>query len=401
MENFGLVQQKLEAFIRKYYVNLILKGSILFVAIGLLYFLLMVSLEYFFWLSSTGRSILFWFFILLEILQRLIFVLIRLFKILKISGGIDQFQASEIIGFHFPEVSDKLTNLLQLKNDKNRSDLLIASIDQRSKELTPIPFSKAIDLKDNKRFLPYVIFPVIIVLALIIAGKSEVITKSFNRISNYNTAYVKPAPFSFVILNDELKAREGENFKFQVRTVGDFNPESVQLLMEGNETFMKQTAPGIFEYTFSDLSEDLNFKLLANEVGSPQYILKVIKVPKLLNFEMELDYPSYTGLNDENISGTGNVTIPEGTVIKWNFLTRNTKTINFKTPDTLLEIKVKDGKTSLSKQLRGNLPYSVSSSNDLVNDFENLEYSVKVIKDEFPEIKIVSEKDSLNSDIQY
>ncbi|PTX45040.1 hypothetical protein C8P64_1030 [Christiangramia gaetbulicola] len=401
MGNFGLVQQKLEAFIKKYYLNLILKGSILFLATGLLYFLLVVSLEYFLWLSTTGRSILFWLFILVEVLLLFNFVGIPLFKVLKISKGIDEFEASEIIGKHFPEVNDKLTNLLQLKNDSRQSDLLIASIDQRSKELTLVPFSGAIDLRENKKYLRYVVLPLLIILGLFAAGKAEVITKSFSRISDYNTTYLKPAPFQFIIKNDQLKVREGETLKLQVRTVGDYNPESVQIVLDGNENFMKQILPGIFEYSISGISEDLEFKLRSNEVSSGEYKVEVIMVPKLLNFEMDLDYPSYTGLNDEKLAGTGNITVPEGTKINWNFNTRNTDLIIFKIADSTIKVRAKDGKANFQKTLGSNLDYSVSSSNSLVKDFENLDYAVKVIKDQFPEIRVISEKDSLNSDIQY
>ncbi|WP_240472121.1 DUF4175 family protein [Christiangramia echinicola] len=396
-----MVQDKLEAFIKKYYLNLILKGSILFIATGLIYFLLIIGLEYFFWLSTTGRSILFWLFIIVELLLLFNFVGIPLFKLLKISKGIDQFEASRIIGKHFPGVNDKLTNLLQLKNNSKQSDLLIASINQRSRELNPIPFSKAIDLGKNKYYLRYVIFPVLIILGLIAAGKSEVITKSFGRISDYNTAYLKPAPFQFIIQNNQLRAREGENYKIQVSTLGEFNPETVQILLDGNENFMKQISPGIFEYTFSDLSENIEFQLRSTEVISQEYELEVIKVPKLLNFEMAIDYPSYTGLNDEKLSGTGNITVPEGTNIDWNFNTKNTGNINFKIPDSTIVVEVVDDKASFKKILVSNLSYSVSASNKLVEDFENLDYTVNVIKDQYPEITVSSQKDSLSFDIQY
>ena len=401
MENFGLVREKLEAFIKKYYLNLILKGSILFLATGLLYFLLVIGLEYFLWLSTTGRTILFWVFLIVEFLLLFNFVGIPLFKLLKISRGIDEFQASRIIGRHFPEVNDKLTNLLQLKSDSKKSDLLIASIDQRSKELTPIPFSNAVDLRQNKKYLRYVIFPLLIIFGLIVAGKSEIITNSFSRISDYNTTYLRPAPFNFIILNSELKAREGENFKIQVRTVGDYNPETVQILIEGTSNFMKQTAPGVFEYMIAELSEDLEFKFNSNEVSSPDFTLEVIKVPKLLNFEMELDYPYYTGAKDEVLSGTGNITIPEGTNINWNFNTRNVEIINFKMPDTIISVNVRDDKVNFKKTLVSNFDYSVSASNELVKDFENLDYFIKVIKDQFPEIKVAFQKDTLNTEIQY
>ncbi|TRO67378.1 DUF4175 family protein [Christiangramia sabulilitoris] len=401
MENFGMVQQKLEAFIKKYYLNLILKGSILFLSVGLLYFLLIVGLEHFLWLSTTGRSILFWAFILVEILLVYKFIGIPLFQLFKIKKGIDEFQASEIIGRHFPGVNDKLTNLLQLKHTSKESDLLIASIDQRSKELNPVPFSNAVDFSGNKRYLKYIILPFLIIAGLIVAGKSEVITNSFGRITNYNTAYLKPAPFSFIIQNNNLEVREGESFKFQVKTVGDYNPENVQLLLDGNENFMKQTQPGVFEYTFSEASEDLKFRLRSNEVTSEDYTLRVIKVPKLLNFEMVLDYPSYTGFRDEKITGTGNITIPEGTMVNWNFTTRNTDLIKFKTTDSLVSLPVKDNSANFSKEVLKNLPYEISASNQLVTDFENLDYAIKVIKDQYPEIEVVAQIDSLDSDIQY
>ena len=401
MENFGLVQQKLEAFIKKYYFNLILKGSLLFIGIGLLYFLLIVSLEYFLWLSTTGRSILFWLFILIEILLLVKFVGIPFFKLMKLSKGIDEFQASEIIGNHFSEVNDKLTNLVQLKNNSKKSDLLMASIDQRSRELTPIPFNNAIDLTGNRKQLKFVLFPVLIILGLFIAGKAEIITNSFGRISDYNKVYVKPAPFNFVIQNNELKVREGETFKLQVKTVGEYNPETVQIITGGNENFMKQSAPGVFEYSFANLNENVNFQFQSNEVSSMDYKLKVVKVPKLLNFEMDLDYPAYTGMTDEKLDGTGNITVPEGTRIQWNFNTRNVDNLNFKLRDSVVNIHVQDDLAEYNRRIISNLTYSVSSSNSEIKDYENLDYLVKVIKDQYPEISVLSERDSLNIDIQY
>ncbi len=401
MENFRLVKQKLEAFVKKYYLSLILKGSILFIACGLLYFILTVSLEYFLWLPSGGRAFLFWIFIAVEILLLIMFVGFPLAKMLKISKGLTDYQASEIIGKHFPHVSDKLTNLLQLQNSSHKTDLLIASIDQRSKELTPIPFKKAVHLGENKKYLRYVIFPVLIIAGLFIADKTDVITGSFNRISNYNTTYLKPAPFHFIIQNSELKAREGEEFKIQLMTVGDYNPESVQIIIGESGNFMKQSAPGVFEYVITELSDDISFNFRANEVVSPEYILEVIKIPRLLNFEMKLDYPSYVGMIDEKLSGTGNITVPEGTGITWNFSTRNTEEISFMLTDTIIKLYARDNLTQFKKRINTRLPYTVSTSNDRVQEFEPLEYTIEVIKDQYPEIRLTTQKDSLNTDIQY
>ncbi|MBO5843952.1 MAG: hypothetical protein J6Q96_03695, partial [Bacteroidales bacterium] len=61
-------------------------------------------------------------------------------KLLNIGKTISHEDAAKIIGKHFPEVADKLLNLLQLKQQSLNSDsqILLASIDQRTKELSPI-----------------------------------------------------------------------------------------------------------------------------------------------------------------------------------------------------------------------------------------------------------------------
>ena len=137
MSSFNHIQNKLEAFIRKYYLNDLIKGAILFFAIGLLYFLATLFIEYTLWLSSAGRTILFWLFVVVELALLTKFIIIPLTKLFKLQSGIDYKKASQIIGRHFPEVNDKLLNVLQLKEDSKESELLLASIEQKSEELPP------------------------------------------------------------------------------------------------------------------------------------------------------------------------------------------------------------------------------------------------------------------------
>src|SRR5690554_4036232 len=124
MENYIQVKKKLNAFISKYYRNKLLKGAILFCIVGLLYFLLVLSIEHFFWLNTTGRKLLFWLFIGIEAGLLIYFIALPLSKLFRLSKTLSEEDASRIIGKHFPEVKDKLLNLLQLKNSNKPSDLL-------------------------------------------------------------------------------------------------------------------------------------------------------------------------------------------------------------------------------------------------------------------------------------
>ena len=151
LSSFKHIQNKLESFIRKYYLNDLIKGTILFFAVGLLYLLATLFIEYMLWLDETGRTILFWLFVIVELALLVKFLVLPLAQLLKLKRGIDYKEASRIIGNHFAEVDDKLLNVLQLKEDSKESELLLASIEQKSQELTPIPFKLAINFKQNTK----------------------------------------------------------------------------------------------------------------------------------------------------------------------------------------------------------------------------------------------------------
>jgi hypothetical protein len=97
MNNFDHIHVKLQYFIKKYYVNELIKGLILFSAFGFLYFILTLFIEYFLWLKPLARTILFWIFIVVELLLFVRFITIPSFKLMGIQKGISFEEASRII----------------------------------------------------------------------------------------------------------------------------------------------------------------------------------------------------------------------------------------------------------------------------------------------------------------
>ena len=90
--------------------------------------------------------------------------------IFKISKTISYQRAAKIIGTHFPEVSDKLTNFLQLQSLSTQcdSELIEASISQKTKELSPIPFVKAVDMSKNIKYIKWVAIPIVVIIFCLI-----------------------------------------------------------------------------------------------------------------------------------------------------------------------------------------------------------------------------------------
>ena len=217
MSNFSTIQNKLEQFVKKYYTNELIKGAILFFSIGLLYFLTTLLVENFLWLSPTVRTFLFWLFIVVELGLFIKFIAIPLAYLFKLKSGINYNQASKIIGNHFPQVNDKLLNVLQLNQNTGQSELLLASIEQKSKELSPVPFKLAVDFKNNLKYLKYAAIPLLIVFLVSFSGNFNWFSDGYERVVNYQTAYEPPAPFQFYVLNDKLETTESKEFKLIVK----------------------------------------------------------------------------------------------------------------------------------------------------------------------------------------
>ena len=401
MTGFEDVINGLQEFKRKYYINELIKGVILFLAVGALYFIIISVVENFLWLNKRGRLFLFWVFIGVEILLFLRFVVFPILKMLRLRKGISMENASKIIGNHFPDVDDKLLNLLQLNNTPDKSALLLASIEQKSNEIKPVPFAKAVNYTQNKRYLKYLIIPFAIIIFLVLINRINWISDGYNRIVNYNVAYEPPAPFTFVILNDSLSVYENKDYVLRVKTEGEVVPENINIQFDDQIYLMKNRGDGTYEYTFSQVKESFGFELSGNDVSQEGNTLEVIEVPSLLDFNMELDYPSYTGRTDETLKSTGNAVIPEGTKVTWRVRAKNTKEVNITLEDSVYSFTSNEEGFELSKGLYRNVDYKLSTSNDRVKNYDNLSFAISVVKDQYPEISVRSERDTLDTEVIY
>ena len=395
MEKTSIIYQKLENFIKKFYTNELIKGTIFFIGIGLLYFIFTLSVEFFLWLKPTSRTVLFIVFISVELFLLLRFILFPVFKLFKLQKGIDYKQASSIIGNHFNEVEDKLLNFLQLSEDPNKSELLIASIDQKANTLQPIPFSNAINLKKNKKYLPLAIVPLLFFLFFFISGNDSFLSQSFNRVVHFKQQFTPPAPFQFEIINPNLQTEQNKDFVLKVKTIGNIVPENAMIFIDDESYFMESTKPGEFQFTITKPTEDIEFHLIANDVSSKDYELKVVTVPAIANFEMTLNFPSYLNKKQEVIKGTGNAIIPEGTRVTWKMNTLATQKVEWVSENLHSLFTKQEDNFFLSKNILQNIDYQILTSNQKVQNYEKLNYQISVIKDQYPSIVVNNAPDSL------
>ncbi|MDR9400882.1 MAG: DUF4175 family protein [Psychroflexus sp.] len=399
MQNYKRVEKKLEQFIKKYYYNELIKGGILFFTTGLLYFLITLGLEYYLWLAPAYREVLFWLFIIVELSLFVRFIIYPLSKLIKLAKGINYKYASQIIGDYFPEVNDRLVNILQLRSMNKDSDLIIESIEQKAASLKPVPFQKAISLKSNLQYIKYAAFPVLIMLLIWVSGKNDFFTDSYTRVVNYKNEYQPPAPFQIKVLNDSLITTNQNTFVLKANTIGDVKPQSMQVHLENGNTFlMNKKSNDHFSFEFNNLDEATSFYLSANDVKSKTYAIDVLAVPMIDNISLKADVPEYTRMADKQLDGTGNIEVPEGSLIKWNVKATATDQLLLKIKDSTFLFDNHKGGFVLEQSIYQSGSYVISSSNQFLKDYDKLKYAISVIKDEKPKIEIKVEKDSTEKD---
>ena len=115
-ENFNILVNKLNSFKRKYYTFKLLKGVVLTIFFLLAVFTVFSSIEYFVYMSSEIRKIVVFGFLTFSILLFIQFIGIPLLKLVHLLTPIDFKSSSNLIQKHFPEIQDKLLNIIELAN---------------------------------------------------------------------------------------------------------------------------------------------------------------------------------------------------------------------------------------------------------------------------------------------
>jgi hypothetical protein len=391
---------KLDEFIRKYYKNRLIKGLLYTSGLLVAAFLFLVVAEYFAEFGTTIRTILFYSFLIASGFVLFKYIAIPVLKLNKLGSVISYDEAANIVGTHFNNINDKLLNTLQLQRNSGSilsPDLLTASINQKMEELKPIPFTSAIDIGENKKYLKFALPPIALML-LVLAIKPSIITDGTKRMVFHQTYFEKAAPFQFAIDNNNLEAIQQQDYVLELKLKGNEIPNEVFILVDGVEHKMEKVDNVNYTYTFKNVQQNQDFVFTAAGFNSKSYELKVLPKPMLMKFDIHLSYPAYLNKKNETVSNIGDLQIPQGTKMQWVFHTKNTDQIFLNFRDTLVDIsKSSEDEFSFSKRMMQSMPYSIKTMNHfLKQNPDSVNYTINVVPDQVPLIDVSEKTDSLN-----
>ena len=389
-QNYNDLVSKLNNFIREYYKNKILKGFI-YSIICLITVLIIVSLiEYFSYSNSIIRGIIFWSYIFLISIIVTFWIILPTIKMFKISKGINYMDAAKIIGEHFDEVSDKLTNILELKKlNSGDTKIIEASIDHKIQQIKLTPFNKAVDWSKTIANAKYLLIPVIIILLIIVSGNKMILSDSTNRIINYDEEFTRPAPFYFEIMNDELKVVEGDDFKLSLKTSGKSRPEQLKINFNGTIQRMKKNSENNFSFFFNNVQSTFSFFVFDEKLKSQNYVIEVLPRAKTENIKMTVSPPAHNKSSKRIYNNSGSIDVAEGSLVKWEIQTAQTEDLKFIIGDIEYDVVANDeGMFVFNRYIFDNTNYQIFISNSNMVNGDTTFYNLKVIKDSHPTIDI-------------
>ena len=389
------IHNKIRSFKRKYYLDMFLRGSILSLAILTVYFLIAAILEYNLWLGGWARFITF-----LTFFAVAGYCLIRFLREplgwWLANKGLTEEESARLIGRYIPAVRDRLLNFVQLESLQTNS-LASASLLQKTREFEPLSFDSVIDLRQNRRYLKYLLIPVSVVLLILFVNKS-IITQSAERIIFFSREYSPEAPFRFVLKNNSLAAFYNEDFTVTFSLQGSSVPANAYLVANDLRLKLPRNEQGEFSYTFEKLQRPIEFQIEAAGFYSEAYRVEMYNRPELGQLKIGLVYPRYLNLRNDQLVNTGNLQIPEGTDVSWRMTAPHTQRawLNFGADSTDHETEKIDNQTfSYQRKVSAPDTYEVVLENENSRNKERIQYTIEVIKDQYPGIAVNNLRDSI------
>jgi hypothetical protein len=196
-----------------------------------------------------------------------------------------------------------------------------------------------------------------------------------------------------------LRVEEGADLPVELVLKGSGLPEYVYIVSENGKFLMERTAKNKFKAEIRKPKRSGAFFFVANEYESERYDFKVFGKAVVGKFEAKLVYPSYLGKETEIVSNAGDMNLPEGTIVEWSVLTKNTSETRFSINGETKSFCNEGFK--LSRKFENDATIELMLKNGQNGKIDSLGFNISVVKDAYPEIEVQEVKDSLSDGLRF
>lgn len=368
-------------------------------------FIVLAISEYFLHFSVLTRTLLFYSYVLIFTGVFIKFILLPALALLRIYRHINYQDASKIIGKHFPEINDKLSNVLQLQQleniDQSQRLLIEAGISQKAEKIKPFPLLNAIDFRSNLKYAKFLLIPLAIIFLTWLIQPKYVVEPT-KRLVQYEQEFERQWPFKVEIVNEKLSAFQKEDFELKVQIIGEEWPDRLFINYQNSRYLLSKKSGNLFVYTFKNLRNSIDFTISDTyEFQTENYQLKVYPKAVFNHLEIKIFPPAYTLLPNRVERNINDLRVPVGSVLKYHIKTAHSDSIHLIQNKLSKHFLVEDNIFVLSDTIGETKDYRIYSSNQYLNKSDSLSWLVQMLPDEYPRIQVETVEDSLNSKLLY
>lgn len=266
--------------------------------------LVSVAVEAGFWFDTLLRSIVFWAIVSVTVGLGSYGLLRPILRHYGILPGVSEEAVARRVGFRYPEIADRLVNLLHLVEGR-RSDapgpMVEAAINALGKRMQHVPFDRVEDFGRAKAISRLASLPMVGLLVFVLAAPDTFLDAS-GRLLAPGTTFERPAPFALEVAPGFVDILRGDALPVTVRATGSALPRAVVLETNNvgekhvEEITLAQDSAGLFRHTIVNLRETLRYRAIAGSVTTEWFTARVDDRPIVRRLDITLRPPAYTRL---------------------------------------------------------------------------------------------------------
>ncbi len=390
------IQNELDRFSRKYLFRQILLGALrCILTAGIPFSVLLVINELF--ITSTGfRTVSMYVLYGISVISILIWIIYPMLRLIKWLPGIQPRRAEAVIRHHFPEIRDVLLNIIELKEDlvdSRQEELVIASIEEKSKRIGWFDFSKAISYK--RMVVPGLVISVVFLIGAVLSIASpEFVKQGYAKTVHYKQSYNEEGAVSIRILNDSLRIGLGEDLQIMFQVNNAQEEENVWVRM--GERFHRMDWHGdTAAYVFEKVNGSFSFQIETEGYSSQNYVVEVIPIPQLVDVEMIVTPLSYTRIEPSITEIAGSHSMPIGSQIRWKMQTANADHIVYIGIDNRTVKAVEGGEMVFTAVASEPGLHEFQLVSDKIEKKAIIPFEIEVIEDQYPAVEASRIEDSI------
>lgn len=393
---------KIERFVRKYYLNRLIRGVLVGAALWILFYLVMNTLEYFSWFNSKVRLVLLAVFLLGSAVVLGVYFIVPLVNLLRYRKKMSLEQAALLIGRFFPDVDDKLLNTLQLSSsaDAGSQQLLEATIEQRTAQLAPLRFTDAVDLKGNRKY-SCLFLALLVLLVLLAVFLPKFAVQPAQRILHYQQHYERPLPYSVTLQQTSIEVRQGADVSFSIHVEGSQIPDAFYVKGGLGQQLFDKVSVNDFTHVFKNVVHGFSFQVMGGDYVSPPIEVTVRPNPALLSYQCQATYPAYIHRTNETFEGKTRLLVPQGTRLEFVFQTRDCDTLQVHRDSLLTSYPAESGEVRIPLTAASALQFDLACRNPWSSQFDPIRFIVDVVPDAYPDIRVESYDEELSTQVYF